>query len=213
MAIGGFFMFLGGLGPWASGDGRSVNGTAGDGWFVMLAGVVAVVLAFALRENRSVGAWPLVAGAFGIAFTAHDVSTLERISGFGVHVGWGLVVALLAAILMGLAGLVGVVQGPKKELAPIAPSWRPTYTPAPGKTCPDCAEEVQQAARVCRFCGYRFAGADAAEASEVAASLAAKQLKTCPDCSEQINLVASSCPSCGYDFIHGRSRTVPRPAR
>jgi hypothetical protein len=24
------------------------------------------------------------------------------------------------------------------------------------KTCPDCAERVKQAARVCRFCGHRF---------------------------------------------------------
>jgi hypothetical protein len=24
------------------------------------------------------------------------------------------------------------------------------------KTCPDCAEEVKEAANVCRFCGYRF---------------------------------------------------------
>jgi hypothetical protein len=24
------------------------------------------------------------------------------------------------------------------------------------KTCPDCAEEVKEAAKVCRFCGYRF---------------------------------------------------------
>jgi hypothetical protein len=24
------------------------------------------------------------------------------------------------------------------------------------KTCPDCAESVRPAARVCRFCGYRF---------------------------------------------------------
>lgn len=27
------------------------------------------------------------------------------------------------------------------------------------KTCPDCAEEVEAAARVCRFCGYRFTDA------------------------------------------------------
>jgi hypothetical protein len=25
------------------------------------------------------------------------------------------------------------------------------------KICPDCAESVQPAARVCRFCGYEFA--------------------------------------------------------
>jgi ribosomal protein L40E len=25
------------------------------------------------------------------------------------------------------------------------------------KVCPDCAESVQPAARVCRFCGYEFA--------------------------------------------------------
>ncbi len=25
------------------------------------------------------------------------------------------------------------------------------------KTCPECAEPVQRAARVCKFCGYRFA--------------------------------------------------------
>jgi predicted amidophosphoribosyltransferase len=26
------------------------------------------------------------------------------------------------------------------------------------KLCPDCAEEVKAAARVCRFCGFRFEG-------------------------------------------------------
>jgi hypothetical protein len=32
------------------------------------------------------------------------------------------------------------------------------------KVCPDCAEEVKAAARVCRFCGYRFDAAETAPA-------------------------------------------------
>lgn len=31
---------------------------------------------------------------------------------------------------------------------------------ASAKTCPECAEQVQSAAQVCRFCGYRFDGGE-----------------------------------------------------
>lgn len=42
------------------------------------------------------------------------------------------------------------------------------------KRCPECAESVQAAARVCRFCGYRFDGAaEAAGASAGGSNLAA----------------------------------------
>jgi hypothetical protein len=53
------------------------------------------------------------------------------------------------------------------QLAPAAavPQHQPTFGPAipvaqeiwaGTKTCPDCAEPVRTAARVCRFCSYRF---------------------------------------------------------
>ena len=34
------------------------------------------------------------------------------------------------------------------------------------KACPDCAELVLEAARKCRYCGYRFDGQPASQASE-----------------------------------------------
>jgi Uncharacterised protein family UPF0547 len=33
---------------------------------------------------------------------------------------------------------------------------RITRGQGPTKTCPECAEEVKEAAKVCRFCAYRF---------------------------------------------------------
>lgn len=63
----------------------------------------------------------------------------------------------------GLLALIGGWQIRRSEplgRAP-SPSGVPTAAPTtaqpqPTKTCPDCAETVLAAARVCKHCGYRF---------------------------------------------------------
>ncbi|WP_156675757.1 MULTISPECIES: zinc ribbon domain-containing protein [unclassified Mycobacterium] len=44
---------------------------------------------------------------------------------------------------------------PVNSSAPIAPDTSPAVR-APTKNCPDCAETVLAAARVCKHCGHRF---------------------------------------------------------
>lgn len=58
-------------------------------------------------------------------------------------------------------------QSPTRAATAAAPDERRatmggtvTVDDRPTKTCPDCAEEVLEGARKCRFCGYRFDGAD-----------------------------------------------------
>lgn len=61
--------------------------------------------------------------------------------------GW-----FILGVLLGPFGLLFalLVEGAQEEGPPEADS-------AAEKQCPDCAEIVKAEARVCRFCGYRFA--------------------------------------------------------
>jgi predicted RNA-binding Zn-ribbon protein involved in translation (DUF1610 family) len=62
---------------------------------------------------------------------------------------------------------------------PVAISAAPAASAAT-KSCPDCGEEIASAAKVCRFCGYRY--------------------KSCPDCAEIVNGDARVCRHCGHRF-------------
>lgn len=68
------------------------------------------------------------------------------------------------------------------------------------KTCPECAESVQEAARKCRFCGYRF---DAPPEKP-------KATKVCPECAEEIPEDAVACELCG-SALAGAAATPQAP--
>jgi hypothetical protein len=86
---------------------------------------------------------------------------------YGTHPGAGGFLGLAGALLVVVAAALATPQvGTIRQPTPTA-AWTmqpAAITPAPAappveptlKSCPDCAEQVQAAAKVCRFCGYDF---------------------------------------------------------
>lgn len=143
--VSGGLMLIGGFGPWATVFGISVDGTNGDGWVVVIAGALAGGLCYWKRERHWAGAWAIAGGAVGLLTTGYDRGHLESVISRGgsfaqalVQVGWGLNLALIASVSMLVAGAVGVVQLPQKDLgdpsavdALMTASSAPASTPAP----------------------------------------------------------------------------------
>lgn len=121
--------------PWASLNAGafgsySWNGLRGDGWFVIIFAVVAIVLAclndvkFSLPKGFAIGV--IVAGALSTIVTLIDVFGVNKyavdFNGYGVSIGFGLILALIASIAIVVTGLLAmsggkITKGTFEELA------------------------------------------------------------------------------------------------
>lgn len=121
--------------PWASLNAGafgsySWNGLRGDGWFVIMFAVVAIVLAClndvksSLPKGFAIGV--IVAGALSTIVTLIDVFSVNKyaadFNGYGVSIGFGLILALIASIAIVVTGLLAmsggkITKGTFEELA------------------------------------------------------------------------------------------------
>ena len=81
------------------------------------------------------------------------------------HVVFALIVSLIVALALLVVGIISpIAMGITAALVfIIKPAGKLTvkYTKAEQlKTCPKCAEQIKQAATVCRFCNYDFQVSD-----------------------------------------------------
>ena len=130
---------LGSLLPWASLNAGafgsySVNGYQGDGWFVIIAAIVSIVLACLNNMNKampkgfSIGV--IVAGAIATLVTLNSLFNVNKymsnFGGYGISIGFGLILALLASIALVVTGLLAMSGGKitKDSFAELAESGK-----------------------------------------------------------------------------------------
>ena len=121
--------------PWASLNAGafgsySWNGLRGDGWFVIIFAVVAIVLAClndvksSLPKGFAIGV--IVSGALSTVVTLIDVFGVNKyaanFNGYGVSIGFGLILTLIASIAIVVTGLLAmsggkITKGTFEELA------------------------------------------------------------------------------------------------
>ena len=121
--------------PWASLNAGALgsyswNGLHGDGWFVIIFAVVAIVLAClndvksSLPKGFAIGV--IVSGALSTIVTLIDLFGVNKyavnFNGYGVSIGFGLILALIASIAIVVTGLLAmsggkITKGTFEELA------------------------------------------------------------------------------------------------
>jgi uncharacterized membrane protein HdeD (DUF308 family) len=121
-AVSAVLMIVGGFGPWASVGDVTIKGTdGGDGWFLIVPGLLALVLLF--RQVSAPGArWPMILtallGALGALVAVVDLSDINDLASetafFGdlVDTGWALYLSLIASLSVLAAAIATLIRRP-----------------------------------------------------------------------------------------------------
>ena len=148
--------------PWASLNAGafgsySWNGLRGDGWFVIIFAVVAIVLAClndvksSLPKGFAIGV--IVSGALSTVVTLIDVFNVNKyaadFNGYGVSIGFGLILALIASIAIVVTGLLAmsggkITKGTFEELAESGKGFAQSVGRVTTSTVKTAADEIKK---------------------------------------------------------------------
>ena len=150
---------LGSLLPWATLNAGafgsySVHGFNGDGWFVIIAAIVSIVLTCLNNVNKpmpkgfTIGV--IVAGAISTLVTLINLFSINKyvthIGGYGVSIGFGLILSLLASIALVVTGLLAMSGGKitKDSLAESGKDFAQTVGRVTSTTVKTAVEEIKK---------------------------------------------------------------------
>ena len=148
--------------PWASLNAGafgsySVNGLNGDGWFILILAVVALVLAClkdvksSLPKGLAIGV--IVSGAIATVVALIDVFGVNKytanFNGYGVSIGFGLILALIASIAIVVTGLLSmsggkITKGTFEELAESGKGFAQTVGRVTTSTVKTAVNEIKK---------------------------------------------------------------------
>jgi uncharacterized protein UPF0547 len=142
----------------------------GDGVLIIVVAVILAVVAFngwMAGARRSVAIFLISACLIGLAVYegTGSQSALYRINPDGSPGAQVESSAGIGIYAVGVGGLLGILGGwvIRRSSPLVSDDSREPGGPEPRRRCPDCAEEVLAAARVCKHCGYRFPAPQAPE--------------------------------------------------
>jgi hypothetical protein len=121
-------MVIGAFGPWLKILGVSVKGTQGqnDGRLIVAFAVLAAAAFLLIRRSMLAAIPAIVGGALASYVTIDNRRILDDAEAAGIwEIGWGLNVALLASVSLGISGLAWLLTfkqpaGAAQDLAPPA---------------------------------------------------------------------------------------------
>lgn len=180
------------------------------GALLIAAGLIWATIAFNISTTVEAGGERIGSGAFAIDIPRVTVNNLGLMEQRRNHLMMSGVAILAGILLFGFG-------------SPSRPELR--TTDENHRVCPYCAEQIKDAAKVCRYCQRELptpaaeeAAADLAHQLAVEQGASETQLRQliearkpkglCPNCDAKISLDSAVCPKCTASFQPGSSWRV-----